>query len=238
MTGVLIVGGTVVSATGSRRADVAVESGRILAIEPDLGGAASLAQQVIDATGLLILPGVVDIHTHTRVATDAEPDRFFQDSVAAAFGGTTTFLAFNNPGTGSSAAAERSLVVGLREWRAATDSDSAIDYGLSLAISGRMADPITELPVVIDAGVPTCKAFMVFDFRLDDRRLYDAMRVMGERGGMLQVHCEDPVLLDAAVAAALQRGDVSPRYHATTRPSYAEAVATARIASGHISPWP
>ena len=51
---------------------------------------------------------------------------------------------------------------------------------------------------------------------------------MGRHGGMLQVHCEDPVLLDAAVSAALQRGDVSPRYHATTRPSYVEAVATAR----------
>ena len=45
---------------------------------------------------------------------------------------------------------------------------------------------------------------------------------------MLQVHCEDPVLLDAAIDAALQRGDVLPRYHATTRPSYVEAVATAR----------
>ncbi len=38
---------------------------------------------------------------------------------------------------------------------------------------------------------------MVFDFRLGDQALFDAMRVMGERGGMLQVHCEDPVLLDA-----------------------------------------
>ena len=54
------------------------------------------------------------------------------------------------------------------------------------------------------------------------------MRLMGERGGMLQVHCEDPVLLDSAVAASLQRGDVLPRYHATSRPPYVEAVATAR----------
>ena len=69
---------------------------------------------MIDATGLLVLPGVVDVHTHTRVASDAEPDRFFQDSVAAAFGGTTTFLSFNNPGTGSSPAAERSLLTGRR----------------------------------------------------------------------------------------------------------------------------
>ena len=228
MSDLLIHAGTVVTATGSRQADVSVEGGRVAAIEPDLRGLAASAEQVIDATGLLVLPGVIDVHTHTRVATDAEPDRFFQDSVAAAFGGTTTFLAFNNPGTGSSAAAERSLLVGLREWQAATESDSAIDCGVSLAISGRMDDPIAELPGVIDAGVPTCKAFMVSDFRLDDRRLYDAIRVMGDRGGMLQVHCEDPVLLDAAVTDALQRGDVLPRYHATTRPSYVEAVATAR----------
>jgi dihydropyrimidinase len=54
------------------------------------------------------------------------------------------------------------------------------------------------------------------------------MRRLGERGGMLEVHCEDPVLIDAAVAAALQHGDVAPRYHATTRSPEAEAVATRR----------
>lgn len=228
MADLVVRGGTVVNATGSRLADIAVDGGRITAIEADLGGLAASAEQVIDATGRLILPGVIDVHTHTRVATDAEPDRFFQDSVAAAYGGTTTFLAFNNPGTGSSAAAERSLMAGLREWRTATDADCAIDYGISLAISGRMDDPMAELPAVIDAGVPTCKAFMVFDFRLDDQRLFDALRVMGRHGGMLQVHCEDPILVDAAVTEALQHGDVLPRYHATTRPSYVEAVATAR----------
>src|SRR6185436_5540502 len=87
---------------------------------------------------------------------------------------------------------------------------------------------LAELPATIEAGIATSKAFMVFDFRLPDARLFDALGVMGNHGGMLQVHCEDPVLLDAAVSAALHRGDVSPRYHATTRPSYVEAVATAR----------
>jgi dihydropyrimidinase len=221
-------GGTVVTATGSSRADVAVDDGRIVAIEPDLAGPAAGADEVIDATGLLVLPGAVDVHTHTRVASDAEPDRFFQDSVAAAFGGTTSFLSFNNPGTGSSPAAERSLLTGVREWRAATDADSAIDYGLSLAISGHADDPLAEIPATIEAGVATSKAFMVFDFRLPDQRLFETMRVMARHGGMLQVHCEDPVLLDAAVADALQRGDIAPRYHATTRPPFVEAVATAR----------
>ena len=165
----LVLGGTVVSAAGSRRADIAVVGGRIDAIEPDLGGLRASARETIDATGLLVLPGVVDVHTHTRVASDAEPDRFFQDSVAAAFGGTTTFLSFNNPGTGSSPAAERSLLTGIREWRAATEGDSAVDIGLSLAVSGHADDPIAELPATIEAGIATSKAFMVFDFRLPGR---------------------------------------------------------------------
>ena len=204
-----------------------VRGGRTLPCEVvDLYVSNSLAPPQCDrAAGAA---GVIDVHTHTRVASDAEPDRFFQDSVAAAFGGTTTFLSFNNPGTGSSPAAERSLLTGIREWRTATDGDSAIDVGLSLAISGKCDDPIAELPATIEAGVSTSKAFMVFDFRLPDQRLFEAMGTMGRHGGMLQVHCEDPVLLDAAVASALQRGDVLPRYHATTRPSYVEAVATAR----------
>ncbi len=228
MTDLVVRGGTVVTATGSRRADVAVRAGLIEAIEADLAGPAAGAAEVVDASGLLVLPGVVDVHTHTRVASDAEPDRFYRDSVAAAFGGTTTFLSFNNPGTGSSPAAERSLLTGVREWRAATDGDSAIDVGLALAVSGRADDPLTELPATIDAGIATSKAFMVFDFRLADQALFDAMGVMARHGGMLQVHCEDPVLLDAAVAGALARGDTAPRFHASSRPPYIEAVATAR----------
>jgi dihydropyrimidinase len=228
LTDLVVRGGTIVTASGSFRADLATDGGRITAIEPDLSGPAAEAHRVIDATGMLVLPGVVDAHTHTRVASDAEPDRFFQDSVAAAYGGTTSFLSFNNPGTGSSPAAERSLRTGLAEWRAATDADSAIDYSLSLAVSGHADDPLTELPATIEAGVATSKAFMVFDFRLGDQALFDAMRLMGERGGLLQVHCEDPVLLDAGIASALQRGNTLPRYHATVRPPYVEAVATAR----------
>ncbi|MFL5680529.1 MAG: dihydropyrimidinase [Chloroflexota bacterium] len=228
MTDVLIRGGTVVTARESRLADVLVTDGRIEAVEADLSRLAESVDEVIDAAGLLVLPGVVDVHTHTRLASDAEPDRFFRDSVAAAFGGTTSFLAFNNPGTGASTAAASSLVAGLREWRAATEHDAAIDYGVSLAVTGQQDDPVAELARVVDAGVPTCKAFMVFDFRLPDARLFQAMRSIGTAGGLLEVHCEDPVLIDAAVADALHRGDTSPRYHATTRTPEAEAVATHR----------
>jgi dihydropyrimidinase len=207
---------------------VAVRAGSIEAVEPDLSSLALGARDTVDATGLLVLPGCIDVHTHTRVASDEEPDRFFQDSVAAAFGGTTTFLAFNNPGTGSSPEAHRSIMTGVDEFRRVTSSDSAVDYAVSPAILGGMDDPINELPAMVDAGVPTAKAFMVFDFRLGDAAIFEAMRTLGNRGGMLEVHCEDPVLIDAAVADALQRGDVGPRFHATTRSPEAESVATQR----------
>jgi dihydropyrimidinase len=224
----LIRDGTVVTAHGSRRADVAIAGGRILDVEDDLGSMAATAGEVVDATGLLVLPGCIDVHTHTRVASDAEPDRFFRDSVAAAFGGTTTFLAFNNPGTGSSPAAHHSILAGIDEFRRVTSSDAAVDYALSPTILGGMDDPLAELPAMVDAGVPTAKAFMVFDFRLPDRATFDAMRILGTRGGMLELHCEDPVLIDAAVAAALERGDTAPQHHAATRSTEAEAVATHR----------
>ena len=228
MTDLLVRGGTVVTTAGSSRADVAVDGGRITAVEPDLGGLAAGADEVVDATGLLVLPGVVDVHTHTRVASDAEPDRFFQDSVAAAFGGTTTFLSFNNPGTGSSPAAARSLRTGLREWLAATANDSAVDVGLSAVVSASHEDPAADLPHLVDGGVPTFKAFMVYDFGVDDATLFGLLGAASAAGGMLEVHCENRTILDALTARHLAAGETAPAYHASSRPPYVEAEATGR----------
>jgi dihydropyrimidinase len=225
MTDLIIRGGTVVTAAGSDRADVAVSGGRIEAVGQDLG---SDGGELIDATGLLVLPGVIDVHTHTRVATDAEPDRFFQDSVAAAFGGTTTFLAFNNPGTGASETAAASLLGGLREWRATTDGDAAVDYAVSLVLTPSHEAVVADIPTAIDLGVPTFKAFMVYDFGLDDRRLFEALATAGASGGMLEVHCENAVVLAELTARHLAAGETAPRFHASSRPPYVEAEATAR----------
>jgi len=182
----------------------------------------------VDAAGLLVLPGCVDVHTHTRLPTEDEPDRFYQDSVAAAFGGTTTFLAFNNPGTGISDEGAGSLLTGMREFRARTAGESAVVFGLSAVLTGQQPDPVGELPELIAAGVPTAKAFMIYDFRLSDERLFAVLRAMGRHGGMLQVHCENATIIDALVTAAVERGDVAGRHHAPSRPTYAEAEATHR----------
>ncbi len=227
MTDLVVAGGTVVTASRSFAADVAITDGRIEAV------AAGLANQyrnveTMNAGGLLVLPGAVDVHTHTRLPTDARPDRFFDDSVAAAFGGTTTFLSFNNPGTGISEAGAGSLLRGLAEFRSRTEGESAVDFSLSSVITGQQPDPAGELPALIDSGVPTFKAFMIYDFRLSDDRLFEILRVSGRHGGMLQVHCENATIIDALTADAVEAGHVACRYHAQTRPAYAEAEATHR----------
>ena len=224
MAELIVRGGTVVTASGRRRADVAVEGGRISAIEDRLPESADARE--VDAGGLLVLPGVVDVHTHTRVASDAEPDRFFQDSVAAAFGGTTTFLSFNNPGTGVTVGG--SLAGDLREWRSRTNGDAAIDYGLSQVVTAAHSDPASELPALIDSGVPTFKAFMVYDFGVSDAVLSSLLAAAARGGGVLEVHCENRAMLEANTARLLAEGKVAPRYHAASRPPSVEEAGTRR----------
>lgn len=224
MTDLVIAGGTVVSASGSAPGDVLVSGERIAAVEPRLAGRTEGAR-VVDASGLLVLPGVIDAHTHTRLPSDAEPDRFFRDSVAAAFGGTTTFLAFDNPGTGASEV-DRPLVDSLADWRARTEAESAVDYGLSMVLTAARAGRLTELPAVVAAGVPTVKAFMVYDFGVDEETLSAALGIMGRAGGLLQVHCENRAMLELSTAELLGAGKIEPRYHTESRPPSVEASGT------------
>ncbi len=217
----VVSGGTVVTPTGTSVVDVAVSDGRIESVAPDIAG-----PERIDATGLLVLPGVIDVHTHLRLNDAEHPDRFTRDTAAAARGGTTTVLTFNNPGTGISDAGAASPMAGLGEFRERTEGASVVDYGLCAVLSGQQADPIGELPALIEAGVPTFKAFMVYDFRLPDPQLERAMRVAARHGGMLQVHCEEASIIDPLVADALGAGQTSCRHHALTRPAHAEAAAT------------
>jgi dihydropyrimidinase len=223
VTDLVVTGGTVVTPAGPRRADVAIAGGRIADVGP---GLPTDGADVIDATDLLVLPGAIDVHTHLRLSDAEHPDRFARDTAAAAAGGTTTVLTFNNPGTGISDEASRSPLAGLVEFRERTAGQSAIDYGLCAVLTGDQTDPIGELPALIAAGVPTFKAFMVYDFRLTADEIERAMRTAAAGGGMLQLHCEDPAIIDPLVAAALRRGNLACRFHALTRPPRAEAAAT------------
>src|SRR5690606_30904067 len=117
--------------------------------------------EVIEASGLLVLPGVIDVHTHVRLSDAEHPDRFERDLRAAAHGGTTTVLTFNNPGTGISDSGSTSLLRGLDEFRERTAGRAAVDYGLCAVVSAQQPDALAEIPELVARGVPTFKAFMV-----------------------------------------------------------------------------
>jgi dihydropyrimidinase len=221
----LIRGGTVVTAARSFRADVALDGERIAAVEP--GIPAEAAADVVDATGLLVLPGIVDVHTHTRIPSDDEPDRFYQDTVAAAFGGTTSLLAFDNPGTGISAAAQRRLRDGVTEWRDRTRGDAAIDVGVSAVLTAQQEDPVGDLAWLVDQGVPSVKCFLVYDFGIGEAQLAAVLREGARTGALIQVHGEDRGMLDAGIAAQLAGGETGARGHQRSRPPAVEAAGTA-----------
>jgi dihydropyrimidinase len=225
VTDLVIAGGTIVTPDGPRLADLSVADGRVERIDADLP---SEGLEVIDATGLLVLPGVVDVHTHVRLSDPEHPDRLERDLRAAAHGGTTTVLSFNNPGTGISEHGSSSLLRGLDEFQARTAGRAAVDFGLCAVVSAQQPDAIDELPELIRRGVPTFKAFMVYDFAIADDDLPRLMRTAARHGGMLMLHCEDPAVIDPLVAGALRRGEIGPRHHALTRPVEAEALATRR----------
>jgi dihydropyrimidinase len=85
----VVRGGRVVDRDRDEAADVGVVDGRVAAVGPGLEG-----RRVVDATGMLVIPGAVDGHVHIRTERDqdAYDDTFATGSVAAAFGGVTTFL--------------------------------------------------------------------------------------------------------------------------------------------------
>src|SRR2546423_2733449 len=88
----LIRGGTVVTADSERKADVLVRAGKIA----EVGEGIAEREDVIDATDMLVLPGVVDPHTHLLLDTGTArtADDFESGSASAAAGGVTTYLDF------------------------------------------------------------------------------------------------------------------------------------------------
>lgn len=121
----VIRNGLLVTATGSRTADLAIAGGRIAAVGMGLQG-----EREIDATGLYVMPGAIDPHTHLDepYGDDRTSDDFYTGTVAAAAGGVTTLINFatQQPGQG--------LLETLQGWQERAAGQAVIDYGFHLAV--------------------------------------------------------------------------------------------------------
>jgi len=214
----VVRGGTVVTAGGSFQADVGIEGGRIAEVGTVSGDAPS-----IDATGKFVLPGGVDVHTHLRLPTPDLPDRLYQDTVAAACGGTTTVLTFIEMPRGISPQQT------LETWSTGAAQQCAVDYGFHVILKEFSERVGAEIPQVIAAGCPTFKGFMVYeDLRVDDADLLRMFRLTAAHGGMMLVQCENRTLLEDGIARHVAAGETAPKFHALSRPPLVEAEATYR----------
>jgi dihydropyrimidinase len=218
----LIRGGTLVSADASRDADLLVENERI-------ADAASPAppDRVIDASGCLVLPGGIDVHTHLDMpltGTLRTADDFESGTRAAAVGGTTTIVDYATQSRGGS------LGQALEAWMARAAGRAVIDFGFHMSIVDLGPGIESEMAAMVAAGVPSFKVFMAYPGRLmlDDGEIFRVMRKAGDIGGLVCLHAENGPVIDVLVREALAAGQVAPSFHAATRPAALEAEAVRR----------
>jgi dihydropyrimidinase len=214
----IIKGGRVVTAVDDYNADILIEDGTVSMIAKSIDAE---ADRVVDAKGRLVIPGGIDPHTHMELpfGGTAASDTFETGTRAAAHGGTTTIIDFAVQYKG------QSLAQAIDAWHAKAEGQTAIDYGFHLICTDLPDERLPEMRSMIDEGVSSFKLFMAYPgvFLVDDATIYKAMQTAGANGGLICMHAENGVVIDAIVKRAIAEGKTAPKYHALTRPTKAEA---------------
>jgi dihydropyrimidinase len=220
----IIRNGSVVTATDMYQADVAIANGTIVAIGKDLPD--QNASQLLDAAGKLVLPGGIDVHTHLDMpfGGTTSADDFETGTRAAAFGGTTTLIDFAIQYKG------QNLRQAFDTWMNKASNKAVCDYAFHCIMTDVSAGQLGEMNDLVHEGVTSFKLFMAYPgvFMLDDGSIFKALRKTSENGGLICMHAENGSAIDVIVQQALAEGKKAPKYHALTRPTTAEAEATAR----------
>ena len=231
MTIRLITGGTVVNASGARTADVVVEGERISAVlEPDSEIARSALRgdvEIIDASGLYVLPGGVDPHVHLQLPMSPQAtssDTFETGTAAAAWGGTTTVIDFAGQIKGTA------VPDAVEERMAEAAGQCAIDYGLHLSVGDVHAQSLKDMAALIGEGITSFKLFMAYPgaWYSDDGQILEAMQMAADGGAMVMMHAENGIAIDVLREQAVSRGRTGSVWHGRTRPPELEGEATHR----------
>jgi dihydropyrimidinase len=220
----LIKNGTIVTASDTFLADLAIENGRVVQIGQSI--AAGPGARVVDAAGQLVLPGGVDAHTHLDVAAQGShtADDWRTGTVAAACGGTTALVDFCSQERG------HSLHDAIAKWDGNAAGKAAIDYGyhmIVLDMTDRVYQELAELP---ELGITSFKIFMAYKYAnmVDDWTLARALEQSRKHGALVIVHAENGDLAYLLQRRLLAEGKTGPASHPLSRPPRVEAEATAR----------
>ncbi len=219
----VIHGGTVVSPDAEYKASIAVKNGKILAIgEKD---AMPDAMETLDATGLHILPGAIDVHVHFRDPGYPQKEDFASGTASAAFGGVTTV--FDMPNTLPAISDAQSL----KEKHAIASAKAYVDYGL-YAVLGE--DSLPNVGDLIDGGIIGFKCYMGNTFGRIPSPTTGAMlelfEIVAPTGKRISLHAETNSIMERREARLRQMGRTDPLAHLAARPAVVATEAVARAA--------
>ena len=219
----LIKDGTIVSASGSVKADILIDNGKIERIEPFLsdGGA-----EIVDAAKKLVFPGFIDTHTHLKLnngVTDTADD-FETGTMAAIAGGTTTVLDMATQNRGET------LSQALENWHGLADGKAFCDYGFHMSITDWNEAVRGEIPIMTEEGVTSYKVYMAYDnLRISDGDIYDIIKAVGREDGIVGCHCENGDMIKKLTAELLEDGMTGTSAHPKAHPAEIEAEAVDRF---------
>ncbi|HEX2403692.1 MAG TPA: amidohydrolase family protein, partial [Acidimicrobiia bacterium] len=212
-----VKGGTVVSPRGRLATDLGVSRGRIVTV-----GDLQASGTVIDASGLLVFPGMVDTHVHLMDPGPTEREDFPHGTRAAAARGVTTIVEHTHAHPVRTPQHLTEKVEHLRE-------RSNVDFGLAAHL---WPEDIPGMPALWEAGISffkifTCNTHGVPGF--DANTANQAFEMMAAFGGTALLHCEDEALTAHAERKLRQQGRDDPGLLIEWRSLEAELMAIATI---------
>ena len=219
MSTILIKNGLLVTPQGERESDILIVDSKIAYITENLDVSLMEEAKTIDASGLYVLPGLIDAHTHYHLVSrgTVTADSFIEGSRLAGFGGVTTVIDFADDNKTSLKKSASDRIDEMQEM--------AIDFALHQGVYKYRPSLEKELEEIKNMGVGTIKLFTTYrdvGYLIEKRdELKKIFALCAKLGLMVSVHCEDDGIITALSKA--WDGTYMPKDHADLRPSEAEA---------------